>query len=53
MNNGIQVIYPRTKHKVLNQAVYEVVQNSIMEFMNFAKEPIQENKWFKIVSWNL
>ncbi len=43
MNNGIQVIYPRTKYKVLNQAVYEVVQNSIMEFMNFAKEPIQEN----------
>lgn len=43
MNNGIQVIYPRTKYKVLNQSVYEIVFNNIMEFMNSAKEPIQEN----------
>ncbi len=43
MNNGIQVIYPRTKYKNLNQAMCEVVQNRIIEFMNFAKEPIQEN----------
>ena len=43
MNNGIQVIYPRTKYKNLNQAMCEVVQNHIIEFMNFAKEPIQEN----------
>ena len=43
MNNGIQVIYPRTKYKILNQSVYEIIFNNIMEFMNSAKEPIQEN----------
>ena len=43
MNNGIQVIYPRTKYSVLNQEIFLLIQKQICNFMNFAKEAIQEN----------
>ena len=43
MNNGIQVIYPRTKYLTLNQTMQEFLEKTIHEFMNYAKEPIQEN----------
>ena len=43
MNNGIQVIYPRTKFLTLNQKMQEFLEKIICEFMNYAKEPIQEN----------
>ena len=43
MNNGIQIIYPRSKYLTLNQAMLEFLENMICEFMNYAKEPIQEN----------
>ena len=43
MNNGIQVIYPRTKYSVLNQEIFSLIKKQIDTFMNFAKEAIQEN----------
>ncbi len=43
MNNGIQIIYPRTKYAVVNQEIFSLIQKQIYTFMNFAKEPIQEN----------
>lgn len=43
MNNGIQVIYPRTKYSVLNKEIYLFIQKQILNFMNVAKEAIQEN----------
>lgn len=43
MNNGIQVIYPRTKYVVLNREIFCFIQKQIGTFMNFAKEAIQEN----------
>lgn len=43
MNNGIQVIYPRTKYSKLNQEIFLLIQKQILNFMNYAKEPIQEN----------
>ncbi len=43
MNNGIQVIYPRTTYKVLNEAISQFIEKTILEFINIAKEPIQEN----------
>ena len=43
MNNGIQIIYPRSKYLTLNQAMLEFLENMICEFMNYAKGPIQEN----------
>ena len=43
MNNGIQIIYPRTKYSVLNQEIFSLIKKQIDTFMNFAKEAIQEN----------
>lgn len=43
MNNGIQVIYPRTKYSVLNEEIFLLIQKQISKFMNFAKEAIQES----------
>lgn len=43
MNNGIQVIYPRTKYSTLNKEIYLFIQKQILNFMNVAKEAIQEN----------
>ena len=43
MNNGIQVIYPRTKYSVLNQEIFSLIKKHIDTFMNLAKEAIQEN----------
>ncbi len=42
MNNGIQIIYPRSRYEKLNQTVFEFIQNTVLEFMYLAKEPIQE-----------
>ncbi len=42
MNNGIQIAYPRTNDKKLGQVIYDVVYKKITEFMNMAKEPVQE-----------
>lgn len=43
MNNGIQIIYPRTKYGVVNEEIASFIQKQIQTFMSFAKEPIQEN----------
>lgn len=43
MNNGIQVIYPRTKYSVLNQEIFSLIKKHIDTFMNLAKEAIQED----------
>ena len=43
MNNGIQIIYPRTEYATLNQEIFSVLEKEIFRFMNMAKEPIQEN----------
>lgn len=43
MNNGIQVIYPRTKYSTLNREISLFIQKQILNFMNVAKEAIQEN----------
>lgn len=43
MNNGIQIIYPRSCYKDLNNEVLSFIQRVILEFMESAKIPIQEN----------
>ena len=43
MNNGIQIIYPRTKYGIVNEAIASFIQKQIQVFMSFVKEPIQEN----------
>lgn len=43
MNNGIQVIYPRTKYNLLNEEIFLLIQRHISNFMKFAKAAIQEN----------
>lgn len=43
MNNGIQVSYPRTIYLKVNEACKECIETKIIDFMNYAKEPIQEN----------
>ena len=43
MNNGIHVVYPRTKYAVVNFDIYNKLTTFLFEFMNAAKQPIQEN----------
>ena len=43
MNNGIQVIYPRTKYLTVNEEIFSYIEKKIHQFMIFAKEAIQEN----------
>ncbi len=43
MNNGIRVLYPRTSYGKLNQKFQQILLPKIEEFMEIAKEPVQEN----------
>lgn len=43
MTNKININYPRTKYSVLNNYIKEKTENIIDEFMEYAKEPTQEN----------
>lgn len=43
MNNGIQIIYPRTKHLKLNEAFKNLIGKIVTEFMDTSKEATKEN----------
>ena len=44
MNNGIQVIYPKSKYKKLNDEVFLLIQREILQFMVIARNK-QEDKF--------
>ena len=41
VNNGIQITYPRTKYKKLGEAMYDMLQEKVIKFMELSKEPEQ------------
>lgn len=42
MNNGIRISYPRTEYLKLNLAFADIIKKSVDEFINYAKEAVQE-----------